>query len=53
INYILREYLNVFIITYLDNMLIYINRMLKEYIKYIKKYIFYRTEIKFLGYLVS
>ncbi|KAF2182414.1 hypothetical protein K469DRAFT_506706, partial [Zopfia rhizophila CBS 207.26] len=53
INYILREYLDVFIIVYFNNMLIYINGTLKEYIKYIKKKcIFYRTEIKFLEYLV-
>ncbi|KAF2185776.1 hypothetical protein K469DRAFT_575395, partial [Zopfia rhizophila CBS 207.26] len=53
INYILREYLDVFIIVYFNNILIYINRTLKEHVKYIKKYIFYKTEVKFLGYLVS
>ncbi|KAF2180975.1 hypothetical protein K469DRAFT_590701, partial [Zopfia rhizophila CBS 207.26] len=54
INYILREYLDVFVIAYFNNMLIYINRTLEEYIKYIKKkYIFYKTKVKFLGYLVS
>ncbi|KAF2188391.1 hypothetical protein K469DRAFT_566620, partial [Zopfia rhizophila CBS 207.26] len=54
INYILREYLDVFIIVYFNNMLIYTNKMLKEYIKYTKKkYIFHRIEVKFLGYLVS
>ncbi|KAF2175532.1 hypothetical protein K469DRAFT_610348, partial [Zopfia rhizophila CBS 207.26] len=54
INHMLRKYLNVFIIAYLNNVLIYINRMLEEYIKYTKKkYIFYKAEVKFLGYLVS
>ncbi|KAF2192091.1 hypothetical protein K469DRAFT_555052, partial [Zopfia rhizophila CBS 207.26] len=54
INYILRKYLDVFIIAYLNNMLIYINGMLKKHIKYIKiKYMFYRTKVKFLEYLVS
>ncbi|KAF2185112.1 hypothetical protein K469DRAFT_577909 [Zopfia rhizophila CBS 207.26] len=54
INYILRKYLNVFIIVYFNNMLIYINRILKKYIKYTKKKcMFYRTEVKFLEYLVS
>ncbi|KAF2180191.1 hypothetical protein K469DRAFT_592823, partial [Zopfia rhizophila CBS 207.26] len=36
INYILREYLDVFIIIYLNNVLIYINGMLKEHVKYTK-----------------
>ncbi|KAF2188238.1 hypothetical protein K469DRAFT_566183 [Zopfia rhizophila CBS 207.26] len=54
INHVLREYLDVFIIVYFNNILIYINRMLKEYIKYTKKkYVFYRTKVKFLEYLVS
>ncbi|KAF2179461.1 hypothetical protein K469DRAFT_596456, partial [Zopfia rhizophila CBS 207.26] len=54
INYILREYLNVFIIAYLNNMLIYINRILKKHIKYTKrKYVFYRIKVKFLKYLIS
>ncbi|KAF2188038.1 hypothetical protein K469DRAFT_568083, partial [Zopfia rhizophila CBS 207.26] len=54
INYVLRKYLDVFIIAYLNNMLIYINRTLEEHIKYTKKkYMFYRTEVKFLEYLVS
>ncbi|KAF2180308.1 hypothetical protein K469DRAFT_593276 [Zopfia rhizophila CBS 207.26] len=54
INHILRKYLDVFIIIYLNNMLVYTNGILKEYIKYIKiKYIFYKTKVKFLRYLVS
>ncbi|KAF2176922.1 hypothetical protein K469DRAFT_605397, partial [Zopfia rhizophila CBS 207.26] len=55
INYILREYLDVFIIVYFNNMLIYTNGMLKEYInlRNTKKYMFYKIEIKFLEYLVS
>ncbi|KAF2178452.1 hypothetical protein K469DRAFT_599545, partial [Zopfia rhizophila CBS 207.26] len=54
INYILKKYLDIFIITYLNNILVYINRNLEEYVKYTKKkYMFYRTEVKFLKYLVS
>ncbi|KAF2192087.1 hypothetical protein K469DRAFT_555523, partial [Zopfia rhizophila CBS 207.26] len=54
INHILRKYLNVFIIVYFNNMLIYTNETLKEYIKYTrKKYVFHRKEIKFLEYLIS
>ncbi|KAF2178181.1 hypothetical protein K469DRAFT_600201, partial [Zopfia rhizophila CBS 207.26] len=54
INHILGKYLDVFIIVYFNNILIYMNRILEEYIKYTeKKYIFYRKEVKFLGYLVS
>ncbi|KAF2174819.1 hypothetical protein K469DRAFT_613060, partial [Zopfia rhizophila CBS 207.26] len=54
INYILRKYLDVFIIAYLNNVFIYINEMLEEYIKHTKKKcVFYRTEVKFLKYLVS
>ncbi|KAF2195024.1 hypothetical protein K469DRAFT_546154, partial [Zopfia rhizophila CBS 207.26] len=54
INYILRKYLDVFIIAYFNNMLVYTNGTLKEYIKYTKKkYVFYKTEVKFLEYLVS
>ncbi|KAF2180166.1 hypothetical protein K469DRAFT_593813, partial [Zopfia rhizophila CBS 207.26] len=37
INYILKEYLNVFIIVYFNNIFIYINRMLKKHVKYTKK----------------
>ncbi|KAF2182782.1 hypothetical protein K469DRAFT_490456, partial [Zopfia rhizophila CBS 207.26] len=56
INHILREYLDVFILAYLDNILVYINRILKEYIKYTKKtgkYMFHRKKVKFLGYIIS
>ncbi|KAF2184631.1 hypothetical protein K469DRAFT_579006, partial [Zopfia rhizophila CBS 207.26] len=54
INYILREYLDVFIIVYFNNILVYINRILEKHL-YIQteKYIFYRIEVKFLGYLIS
>ncbi|KAF2182430.1 DNA/RNA polymerase, partial [Zopfia rhizophila CBS 207.26] len=37
INHVLKEYLDVFIIAYFNNVLIYMNRTLKEYIKYTKK----------------
>ncbi|KAF2176718.1 hypothetical protein K469DRAFT_606398, partial [Zopfia rhizophila CBS 207.26] len=56
INYILREYLDVFILVYLNNILVYINRTLEEYIKYTKKtgkYVFHRKKIKFLEYIIS
>ncbi|KAF2191714.1 hypothetical protein K469DRAFT_556518, partial [Zopfia rhizophila CBS 207.26] len=56
INYILREYLDVFILAYLNNILVYINGILDEYIKYTKKtgkYMFHKKEIKFLEYIVS
>ncbi|KAF2181149.1 hypothetical protein K469DRAFT_590255, partial [Zopfia rhizophila CBS 207.26] len=57
INYMLREYLDVFIIIYFNNVLIYMNRTLEEYIKYTKKILRklkkHKTEVKFLGYLVS
>ncbi|KAF2194662.1 hypothetical protein K469DRAFT_547213, partial [Zopfia rhizophila CBS 207.26] len=36
INYVLKEYLDVFIIIYFNNILVYTNGMLKEYIKYTK-----------------
>ncbi|KAF2195853.1 hypothetical protein K469DRAFT_543478, partial [Zopfia rhizophila CBS 207.26] len=53
INYMLRKYLDVFIIVYFNNILVYTNRTLKEYIKYTrKKYMFYRKEVKFLEYLI-
>ncbi|KAF2177103.1 hypothetical protein K469DRAFT_604771, partial [Zopfia rhizophila CBS 207.26] len=48
INHILKEYLDVFILAYFDNILVYINRTLKKYIKYTKK-----KEVKFLGYIIS
>ncbi|KAF2177158.1 hypothetical protein K469DRAFT_503569, partial [Zopfia rhizophila CBS 207.26] len=54
INHVLREYLDVFVLVYLNNVLVYINRILKEYIKYTKKkYVFYRKKVKFLGYIIS
>ena len=37
INVALNEYLGVFALAYLDNVLIYTNRTLEEYIKHIKK----------------
>ena len=67
INNILREYLNDFVIIYLNNILIYLF-ILKKYMKYIKKYwnvwinkiyeskkkcVFYREKIDFLKYVVK
>ncbi|KAF2194137.1 hypothetical protein K469DRAFT_548655, partial [Zopfia rhizophila CBS 207.26] len=54
INHVLREYLDVFIIIYFNNILVYINRTLEKYIKYTKKKcMFHRTKVKFLKYLIS
>ena len=68
INNILREYLNNFVITYLNNIFIYLFA-LKQYVKHInkilkylnarnlrvksKKYVFYKKEIDFLKYIVE
>ncbi|KAF2187349.1 hypothetical protein K469DRAFT_570059, partial [Zopfia rhizophila CBS 207.26] len=52
---ILREYLNVFIIVYFNNILEYINRTLEEYYKLfinLKKYIFTANKIKFLEFII-
>ncbi|KAF2188894.1 hypothetical protein K469DRAFT_495440, partial [Zopfia rhizophila CBS 207.26] len=56
INYILRKYLDVFVLVYLNNILVYTNRTLEEYIKYTKKtgkYVFHRKKAKFLEYVIS
>ncbi|KAF2193856.1 hypothetical protein K469DRAFT_550090, partial [Zopfia rhizophila CBS 207.26] len=64
INYILREYLDVFIIVYFNNILVYINGTLEKYVNITKaqgtqaihlnkKNIFHKKEVKFLGYLIS
>ncbi|KAF2177266.1 hypothetical protein K469DRAFT_603822, partial [Zopfia rhizophila CBS 207.26] len=55
INYILYKYLDIFIIAYLNNVLVYISRTLKKYKIYIKKlekYKFYIIKIEFLGYII-
>ena len=68
VNRILREFLDVFVIVYLDNILIY-SQNKKEYIGYIlavlealdsaelrlkpEKYKFYIKETVFLGYIIS
>ena len=67
INNQLHKYLNVFIVAYLDNILIF-SKTLTKYIKHIKKvlnkirqarllikpgkYKFYKRELKFLGYII-
>ncbi|KAF2194657.1 hypothetical protein K469DRAFT_501106, partial [Zopfia rhizophila CBS 207.26] len=53
INHVLREYLDVFILVYFNNVLVYINRTLDEYIKYTKKCVFYKKKVKFLKYIIS
>ena len=62
------EYLDIFILIYLNNILVYIKGILKEYIECIKKvliklleyrlllklekYKFYKIEVKFLGFII-
>ena len=62
------EYLDIFILIYLNNILVYIKGTLEEYIGYIKKvliklleyklllkpekYKFYKKEVKFLGFII-
>ena len=68
INNVLRLYLDIFIIAYLDNILIYlenkkdyilyIKTVLKELDKYsfrlkLKKYKFYKNKLNFLGYTIG
>jgi hypothetical protein len=68
INKQLYKYLNIFIITYLDDILIYL-KTLEEYVQYVKKvldklktaglllkpekYNFYKDEITFLRYIIG
>ncbi|KAF2188035.1 hypothetical protein K469DRAFT_568025, partial [Zopfia rhizophila CBS 207.26] len=54
INYILYKYLDIFIIVYLNNVLVYINRTLKKYKIYVKKKKckFYVIEIEFLKFII-
>ena len=68
INYILGEYLDDFIIVYLDGIIIYLNskKEYKEYIKWvlsklykenilvvIKKYKFYTKKTNFIGFIIK
>ena len=68
INYILEEYLDDFIMVYLDNIIIYLNskKEYKEYIKWvlnrlykenmlvvIKKYKFYTKKTNFIGFIIK
>ena len=68
INYILEEYLNDFIMVYLDDIIIYLNseKEHKEYIKWIlsrlyeenmpvaiKKYKFYTKKTNFIGFIIK
>ena len=67
-NYILKEYLNNFVIVYLNNIIIYLNSKQehKEYIKQvlkklykkdmpiiIKKYEFYTKKTNFIGFIIK
>ena len=67
IHILLTKKLNIFVIVYLDKILIYINEanhidfiwwvfeQLRKYLLYIniKKYRFYQNEMQFFGYIVS
>ena len=68
VNEQLYKYLNIFVIAYLDNILIFF-KLKSKYIKYIRrvleklkkvrillkpeKYEFYKKELKFLGFIIS
>jgi hypothetical protein len=68
INNVLQKYLDVFVVVYLDNILIY-SKIYNDHIRDIRKVLqalvdtkmkikpkkteFYRKEVKFLGYIVS
>ena len=68
INNVLRPYLDIFVIAYLDDILIYLEDE-KDYIKYVTKVLkaldkhnfrlklkkckFYKTKVDFLGYIVG
>ena len=69
INDTLREYLDDFVVAFLDDILIYTNGTLKEHIQQVKKvmrklqekslrlklkkYKFHRKEMEFLGFIIS
>ena len=68
INYILKEYLDNFVIVYLNNIIIYLNneKEYKEYIEWvleriykenmpviIKKYKFYTKKTNFIGFIIK
>ena len=69
VNKILAEKLNIFVIVYLDNILIYMKDLRKDHVKAVqwvlevlrkyglyanlKKYCFHQDEIRFLGFVVS
>ena len=68
INNVLRQYLDVFVVVYLDDILVY-SRTRKEYIEHVRKVLevlkkvdlriklkkseFHKREVTFLGYIVS
>lgn len=68
INNVLRKYLDVFVVVYLDNILIY-SKTYDDHVRDVRKVLqaladakmkikpkkteFYKTEVKFLGYIVS
>ena len=69
INTTLREYLNIFVIAYLDNILVYIKITLKKHAEAVKKVLkalqqadmrlrpnkceFHKKEVKFLGSIIT
>jgi hypothetical protein len=68
INNVLRKYLDIFVIVYLDNILVYL-KTYDEHVRDVRKVLqaladakmkikpkkieFYKSEVKFLGYIVS
>ena len=68
INDILKEYLNKFVLVYINNILIYLDTF-EEHVKYIEKvlrkleqvglylkllkYDFYKKQVRFLGFIIS
>ena len=68
INNVLRKYLDVFVVVYLDNILVYL-KIYNDYVRDVQKVLqalvdtkikikpkkteFYKTKVKFLGYIVS
>ena len=51
INNVLRKYLDVFIIMYLDDILIY-SQTEEDHERHVKKSVFHVYEVKYLGYII-
>src|SRR5215469_786086 len=69
VNRLLEEYLDDFVITYLDDILIFMNRTRKEHVEHVRKVLiklikedmmlklkkckFFKNKIKYLGHIIS